>query len=88
MLKINEQELIENKIAKIRDNLFDEYDYLSDEGYDLLPSYAGSPYEVLCGIEQKIIRQQKDIKNLEHDRRIAEDWWRHEADLVDKLTRE
>lgn len=57
----SENELIEDKIAYIRDNLFEEEDYISTEGYDLVGAYAGSAYEVICGIQDKIVRQQELI---------------------------
>lgn len=60
---MDKYELITDKLVDVRDNLFDETDFISDEGYDLLPSYAGSPYEVLCGMEQKIIRQKKELED-------------------------
>lgn len=60
----SEKELIESKLAYIRDNIFDESDFISDDGCDLLSSYVGSPYEVLCGMEQKIIRQQKENEQI------------------------
>lgn len=60
---MEEYELITDKLAEVRDNLFDESNYISDEGYDLMPSYVASPYEVLCGMEQKIIRQQKEVED-------------------------
>jgi hypothetical protein len=54
-----EKELIEDKLAFIRDDVFDETDFISDDGHDLLSGYVGSPYEVLCGMEQKIYRLMK-----------------------------
>lgn len=60
---MEEYELITDKLAEVRDNLFDESDFVSNDGYDLLSSYVGSPYEVLCGMEQKILRQQKELDN-------------------------
>lgn len=60
----DEKELIEEKLAFVRDNIFDESDFVSDEGYDLTPNYVAYPYEVILGMEQKILRQQKEIKDL------------------------
>lgn len=60
----DEQDLIMDKLAYIRDNLFDESDTIDDEGYDLVGCYVGSPYEVLCGIETKLVRQQKKLDSI------------------------
>ena len=66
----SEEELIEHKLAYVRNHIFDESDFVSDDGCDLTASYVGSPYEVLCGMEQKILRQQinkeKTINELEN----------------------
>lgn len=61
----NENDLIIEKLAGIRDDLFEDSDFVSNEGYDLTGSYVGSPYEVLCGAEEKLIRQKKEIQLLE-----------------------
>jgi hypothetical protein len=58
-----EYELITNKIAYIRDEIFDDTDFISDDGFDLTSNYAGSPYEVLCGMETKILRQREEIED-------------------------
>lgn len=60
----SELDIIQNKLAYIRDNVFDKTDFTSDEGYDLLGSYVGSPYEVLCGMERKILRLQNEVASL------------------------
>lgn len=60
----SEKELMEDKLAYIRDNLFDENDYGSDEGHNLVGAYAGSAYEVVCGVERKLKRQQQEIAEL------------------------
>jgi hypothetical protein len=61
----NEEDMIVDKLADIRENLFDETDFISDDGWDMLPSYVGSPYEVLCGMETKIKRQQLIVEAYE-----------------------
>lgn len=60
----DEFELIMEKLAYIRENLLDESDFISDDGYDLLSSCVGSAYEVLCVMESKIIRQKEEIELL------------------------
>lgn len=59
-----ELDRIQDKLAYIRDHVFDESDFISDEGYDLLGAYVGSPFEVLCGMEQKILRLQNEVASL------------------------
>ena len=68
-LTSDEHELIINKLANIRDELFDKSDNTFD-GHDMIPAYVSDPYEVLLGIERKIIRQKREVEDVE--RKIAE----------------
>lgn len=60
----SETELIVDLLAEIRDTLFDESDEYDEHGHDLSGCYAGSPYEVLGGIERKLKRQADEIRRL------------------------
>ena len=61
----SEQELIEDKLAYIRDHLLEPEDFVDEDGWDLTGSFAGSPYEVLCAVERKLSRQKEEIANLD-----------------------
>lgn len=79
----SETELIVDLLAEIRDTLFDESDEVDEHGHDLSGSYAGSPYEVLGGIERKLKRQADEIRRLKAAPQV-----RQVLPELPKLTRE